>query len=364
MASSTHKYIIFTSMGCAGALLVVVGLLAVLSLHNPAVSRLMREEPTTLRSADALDSLDAVRAWYRATANAGAAYAFAPRGSTDGAEPVLAVWRDSSQALLIPLGDTFPVDSRQYRTWGRLVDWVMVDSLVAAARRPWRSGWSPIAAADSGRVWRGLLSPVVVVSTTRQVLAAARHEERNGRRARADTLVRAVVTLGRRLQEDVATPHVTLGRRIEYDALGVLARMYGRWNRPAARDSAAAALARADTDLVRWRAALRLIQTAAVLPEHAAAIAKRAEDPTWPLALRGEMVLAIGFAWAYNGLEVTTGPDRRRRAALAELARAPLPVILAKTLRAARAAAAGSLASRFEASTRYRNLAQAEWWVF
>ena len=79
-------------------------------------------------------------------------------------------------------------------------------------------------------------------------------------------MVRAVVTLGRRLQQDVATPHVNLGLRLERDALHVLARMYARWGRAPARDSALAAASRADSAVARWRDAVRLIQTAAVLP--------------------------------------------------------------------------------------------------
>ena len=177
-------------------------------------------------------------------------------------------------------------------------------------------------------------------------------------------MVRAVVTLGRRLQQDVAAPHVTLGLRVEGDALHVLARMYDRWGRRPARDSALAAATRADSLIARWRNAVRLIQTAAVLPDHAATLATAIEDPAWPLALRAEMVLAIGFAWAYNGTELTAGVDAHRRAVLDELARERLPRTLVDVLTAARIAAAADFKGRIASSVRYRGLAQSEWWTF
>src|SRR5436190_2212482 len=250
MASSTHKYVIFTAMGCAGAVVVALVVVVVATQHEGGgFGRLMREEPSTFRSSAAVDSLAAVRAWYRRPANAGGAFALRPRGSGDGAPIALAVWRDTVGAAWRPFGDTFPHGSRQYQSWGRNVASDAVDSLLAAARRPWRTGWSPLAAPDAGQVWRGLLSPVVVVSSARELMSGARLEEQQGRRARADSMVRAVVTLGRRLQEDVAMPHVALGLRLERDALHVLAGMYGRWGRSPASDSARAAEVRADERL-------------------------------------------------------------------------------------------------------------------
>ena len=365
MASSTHKYVIFTAMGCAGAVVVALVVVVVATQHEGGgFGRLMREEPSTFRSSAAVDSLAAVRAWYQRPADAGGAFALRPRGSGDGAPIALAVWRDTVGAAWRPFGDTFPQGSRQYQSWGRNVASDDVDSLLAAARRPWRTGWSPLAAPDAGQVWRGLLSPVVVVSSARELMSGARLEEQQGRRARADSMVRAVVTLGRRLQEDVATPHVAFGLRLERDALHVLAGMYGRWGRSPASDSARAAEVRADEGIARWRNAVRLIQTAAVLPDHAAALAAAAADPSWPLALRAEMILAIGFAWAYNGSEVAKGIDANRRVVLDALADERLPPALAAALGAARAAAAMDFKGRIESSVRYRMLAQTEWLVF
>ena len=365
MPSSTHKYIIFTSMGCGGAVVVAI-VLTILTTQRSGFGRRMLDEPSTLHSAVALDSLDTVRTWYRRPLpdQSGAAFALLSSAGGDGAPTALAIWRDSAAARWVPFGDTFPPQSRQGRAWGRNVDWDQVDSLLAAARRPWRPGWTPVARPDAERVWRGLLSPVAVISSARELMGGARRQEQQGRRARADSMVRAVVTLGRRLQQDVAAPHVTLGLRVEGDALHVLARMYDRWGRRPARDSALAAAARADSLIARWRDAVRLIQTAAVLPDHAATLATAIKDPAWPLALRAEMVLAIGFAWAYNGTELTAGVDAHRRAVLDELAREQLPRTLIDVLTAARIAAAADFKGRIASSVRYRGLAQSEWWTF
>jgi len=363
MPSSTHKYIIFTSMGCGGAIIVAI-ILMILTTQRSGFGRRMLDEPSTLHSAAALDSLDTVRTWYQRPADAGAAFALRSVGGGDGAPTALAIWRDSVDARWVPFGDTFPAESRQARAWGRNVDWDQVDSLLAAARRPWQPGWTPVARPDAERVWRGLLSPVAVISSARELMGGARLQEQQGRRARADSMVRAVVTLGRRLQQDVAAPHVTLGLRVEGDALHVLARMYDRWGRRPARDSALAAATRADSLIARWRNAVRLIQTAAVLPDHAATLATAIEDPAWPLALRAEMVLAIGFAWAYNGTELTAGVDAHRRAVLDELARERLPRTLVDVLTAARIAAAADFKGRIASSVRYRGLSQSEWWTF
>src|SRR5205809_906711 len=279
MPSNTHKYIIFTSMGCGGALVIAL-IVAVLMTQHGGLGRLMRDEPSTLHSPAALDSLAAVRAWYHGQPQAGTAYALRPAGAGDGARAALSIWRDTASVVWVPFGDTFPPDSRQFRAWGQDVDWQDVDSLLAAARRPWRPGWSPLATPDAERVWRGLLSQVAVLSTARQLMGGARLQERLGRRA------------------------------------------------------------------------------------HAAALAGAVEDSDWPIALRAEMVLAIGFGWAYNGTEMATGIDAHRSAVLDELAHQRLPPALLATLAAARAAATGDFKGRIEAGSRYRALAQSAWWAF
>src|SRR5437016_8402210 len=234
MPSNTHKYIIFTSMGCGGAVRVPL-IVAVLMTPHAGRGRSRRAEPSPLPSPAALDPLAAERAWYHGQPPAGTAYALRPAGAGAGARAALSIWRDTASMVWIPFGDTFPANSRQFRSWGQDVDWQDVDSLLAAARRPWRPGWSPLATPDAERVWRGLLPQAAFLVTARRRMGGARLQERLGRRARADSMVRAVVTLGRRLQQDVATPHVNLGLRLERDALHVLARMYARWGRAPAR---------------------------------------------------------------------------------------------------------------------------------
>src|SRR2546425_5827352 len=153
MASSTHKYVVFTAMGCAGAVVVALVVMVVATQRGGGgggLGRLMREEPSTLHSSAAVDSLAAVRAWYQRPANVGAAFALRPAGSGDGAPIALAVWHDTVDAAWRPFGDTFPPGSRQYESWGRNVDWGDVDSLLAAARRPGRGGWAALPRAGAG----------------------------------------------------------------------------------------------------------------------------------------------------------------------------------------------------------------------
>src|SRR5947207_1899142 len=160
MPSSTHKYIIFTSMGCGGAVVVAI-VLTILTTQRSGFGRRMLDEPSTLHSAVALDSLDTVRTWYRRPLpdQSGAAFALLSSAGGDGAPTALAIWRDSAAARWVPFGDTFPAESRQRRAWGRNVDWDQVDSLLAAARRPWRPGWTPVARPDGERVRRGAPDP-------------------------------------------------------------------------------------------------------------------------------------------------------------------------------------------------------------
>src|SRR5438034_965481 len=150
MPSNTHKYIIFTSMGCGGALVIAL-IVAVLMTQHGGLGRLMRDEPSTLHSPAALDSLAAVRAWYHGQPQAGTAYALRPAGAGDGARAALSIWRDTASVVWVPFGDTFPPDSRQFRAWGQDVDWQDVDSLLARAgqrargREPCRLGGRPLA---------------------------------------------------------------------------------------------------------------------------------------------------------------------------------------------------------------------------
>jgi len=61
---------------------------------------------------------------------------------------------------------------------------------------------------------------------------------------------------------------------------------------------------------------------------------------------------------------MATGIDAHRSAVLDELAHQRLPPALLATLAAARVAATGDFKGRIEAGSRYRALAQSEWWAF
>src|SRR2546427_4065954 len=100
MPSNTHKYIIFTSMGCGGALVIAL-IVAVLMTQHGGLGRLMRDEPSTLHSPAALDSLAAVRARYHRQPQARTPHALRPARARDGAPAALPIWRATSRAVWI-----------------------------------------------------------------------------------------------------------------------------------------------------------------------------------------------------------------------------------------------------------------------
>src|SRR2546426_12828626 len=92
MPSNTHKYIIFTSMGCGGALVIAL-IVAVLMTQHGGLGRLMRDEPSTLHSPAALDSLAAVRARDHRPPPAGTPHPLRPPRAGEGAGAALSHWR-------------------------------------------------------------------------------------------------------------------------------------------------------------------------------------------------------------------------------------------------------------------------------
>src|SRR3989442_9285383 len=101
MPSNTHKYIIFTSMGCGGALVIAL-IVAVLMTQHGGLGRLMRDEPSTLHSPAALDSLAAVRAWYHGQPPAGTAHPLRPPRAGPGAPAAPRIWPRTARLLVSP----------------------------------------------------------------------------------------------------------------------------------------------------------------------------------------------------------------------------------------------------------------------
>src|SRR5207247_1577192 len=80
-----------------------------------------------------------------------------------------------------------------------------------------------------------VLDPIPVLSAGRALLARGRWDVEHGRPADADSVVRAAITVGRHLQDDLALPHVVLGARIEREAVQMLAAVYHNAGRFAQR---------------------------------------------------------------------------------------------------------------------------------
>jgi hypothetical protein len=273
-------------------------------------------------------------------------YTLPAQRAGDGAATASLVWTDLAFAHeFIVFGDTFPVDDRRRRRWIEAAQWDVVDSLRAAALRSWPLERA-LRAADSTAEEGEPLTPPRVLSATRAVLARARTAAALGDSAEADTLARAAITIGRRLQRDHRLHRVLLGARIEREAFGVLAGIA-----PAART--AAALARADTAAAAVALAYRSLVVAGALADHCPELFALAHDPEVPLAVRHAAVLAIGYGWVFAPAEQQK-IDARRGKALADLGSASLPLELREAVEASRRAHGLSIFRRIETAAYVR----------
>lgn len=360
MKASAHKYIVMTGLGCAvvGILLVVLGVvLAVrrspLGSDKSLFSRITQEMYSPAHARAAFDSLEALD--FASLAPPSRRHTLPARGTGNGAAAAMRVWRDSAYAhRVIWFGDTLPDTSSRRAEWLASAEWPAVDSLLAAARRPWQLTGGAAAGPDtSGRLRDMLLDPGPMLWTTRAMLARA-HALAERAPARADTLVFAVITIARRLEEDALLGHALLGYRIERDALSMLWTMWQN----AERDEWEDVLddqGRVEEAEDLLRRAAQLIRRAGPLPEQAPALASRVLDPRLPLPIRGEIALAIGYGWAYDPAEgqVISGV---RRETLDDLAGHDLPHGLAGVVRGGRAAARAGFTRRFVLSREYQAL--------
>lgn len=267
------------------------------------------------------------------------------RGSGNGAATAIRLWIDTGfYRPLVPFGDTLPDGDRRKMRWTNSETWNVVDSLRAAALRPWdlRAALGRGQPTDSGY---GVFAPRVF-TTTRAMLARARVDGVRGKSGEADTLTRAVITIGRYLQGDSRLYHVLLGARVEREALYVLRAIeeQGGLGHPSPRTLAA--LSRADDVVTAAEGAYRFLTAAGALPHNCPALADLVRDPALPLAVRQAAVHAIGFGWAFSSLEQASIDDRRGKA-LAGLADAELPPELHTAVRVARSVVDLPLFKRF-----------------
>ncbi|HEY3280582.1 MAG TPA: hypothetical protein VGJ83_08715 [Gemmatimonadales bacterium] len=352
MPRSTHKKILLAAWVCAGLLgaLMAVGVATVLVQDPDFFRNEFATEPgayTADRARTALDSLRRLDFGVIARLPAVDRYTLPARRSGDGAATAALVWTDLAFAHeFIVFGDTFPDDDRRRRRWMEAAQWDVVDSLRAAALRSWRLEGA-FRAPDSIGGDGEALTPPRVLSATRAVLARARTAAARGDAAEADTLARAAITIGRRLQRDHRLHRVLLGARIEREAFGVLAAID-------TGPRTAAALARADTAAAVVALAYRSLVVAGALADHCPELSALARDPDVPLAVRHAAVLAIGYGWVFSFAEQQK-IDARRGKALADLSGPPpLPAELREAVDAGRRVHNLSLFRRLEAAAYVR----------
>ncbi|OLC03623.1 MAG: hypothetical protein AUH78_18680 [Gemmatimonadetes bacterium 13_1_40CM_4_69_8] len=366
MKSSTHKRIVLAGFGCAGvlAVLVVAALLSVPRFDSEDLAKPSRYSAGHAAAAldslrtETLPALDGLRHddRYVLRPRPRPRPPPLPRSGRDGAVAAVRVWRDPEIALeRVPYGDTAPLGSAERRQWMATAQWAQADSLLEAATRPWGRVSAVLAALDSSDdPFLPVLDPLPVLSAARALLARARWDVEHGRPADADTAVRAAITVGRHLQDDLALPHVVLGARIEREAVHMLAAVYHNAGRFAQRDRADAYLARVDSNLAALRHGLSQIRAAGALADNAAALVGWARHDALPLAVRRELILAVAFGWAYSDPETRGGPGDGRKEALAQLAGAGLPAELAGIVRRGTAAFGYNLLRRLTVAWRYK----------
>ncbi len=362
MQASTHKKIVLAGCGCGGLLaaaVVVAAVVAVLADPDTFRAEFTAEQGVfaPARARAALDSLRPADIVVVARLPAGDPFTLPSRRAGDGAATAVAVWTDLTFAHgFILFGDTFPDGDRRRRRWIEAAQWDVVDSLRAAAFRSWRLA-DALRAAHPGPGGAEPLTPPRVLSATRAVLARARTAAGRGDAAEADTLARAALTIGRRLQRDYRLRHVVLGARIEREAFRVLVGIHaGR------RAVTGGGVARADTALAAAERVYRSLVIAGALADHCPELVALARDTTLPLSVRREAVLAIGYGWVFAPAEQRK-IDARRGKALADLGAGNLPPELREAVAAGRRVYGLSLFQRLEAAAAVRSAWSAWRWA-
>lgn len=307
MQPATHKRIVFGAIGCSGLLaLLIVG--SVLMVKRTGVAPPPSQLPLApVTAAAALDSLSTydLQALF---APPDAPFALAPSTAR-----MIARWRPDGRRAAVQFLDTAPADSRQGRSWRDAGAAVVIESLPPGA---------PLPPADSQPGGRA-------------ILAAARVRRDSGDAARARVAVALAV---QRAREFEARPDVLMlvsGLRLERDALEMLAGDSMLAGGASARAFAAASLVAMDRRLREVRSVRTLIAAAGASAASVPTLAAWARDSTLPLAIRDELIRAVGFGWVLNPQEVTYGLDTVRTASIRSLAAVAWPPALAQTLREA-----------------------------
>lgn len=304
MQPATHKRIIFGAIGCSG-MLVVLMVASVLSLKRSGVAPPPSELPIApVTASAALDSLSAYD-FHALFAPPDAPFMLLP------ADRVIARWRPDRPRTVVQFLDTAPPDSRQGRTWRAVGASVVVESLPAGTPLP-----------DSQPFGRA-------------ILAAARVRLESGDPAHARDAVALAIRHAREFERRSDVLMVVAGLHLERDALEMLARDSLLAGGEAAQALARASLVAMDRRLREVRSVRTLIAAAGASAAGVPTLATWAQDSTLPLAIRDELIRAVGFGWALDPPEVTYGLDTVRAASIKRLAAIAWPPALARTLREA-----------------------------
>lgn len=323
MQPATHKRIVFGAIGCSGllALLMVASVLMV--KHSgvaPPPSELPRAPVTGAAALDSLSDYD-LQALF---APPDAPFMLVPSTRT------IARWHPGSPRTAVQFLDTAPPDSWQGRTWREVGAAVVVESLPAGVPQP-----------DSQPLGRA-------------VLAAARVRLDSGDPARARDAVALAVRHAREFERRPDVLMVVAGLHLERDALEMLARDSLLAGGASARALAQASLVAMDRRLREVRSVRTLIAAAGASAAAVPTLATWARDSTLPLAIRDEMIRAVGFGWVLDPPEVTFGLDTVRAKSIRSLAAVPWPPALAQTLKEA-TLGSPNMAERLRLSISYRS---------
>lgn len=322
MQPATHKKVVFGAIGCSGLLAVLI-VASLLMVRHTGVAPPPAELPIArISAAAALDSLPAydLRALF---APPDAPFALVPSAR------VIARWRPGRPHTAVQFLDTAPPDSWQGRSWRDVGAAVLVDTLPAGAPLP-----------DSEPIGRA-------------ILAAARVLLESGDPARAREAVALAARHARLFERRPDVLMVVAGLRLERDALEMLAGDATLAGGASAQARAEASLVAMDRRLLEVRSVRSLIAAAGTSPAAVSTLAAWARDSTLPLAIRDELIRAVGFGWVLDPREVTYGLDTIRVASMRDLAAAAWPPDLARTLKEA-ALGSPNLMSRMRLSISYR----------
>jgi hypothetical protein len=313
----THKKLIYGAFGCGGLLAVLI-VASWLFVAKSGFETPPSQPPVTPAQASAaLDSLS--------TYDLAALIPVPPPLDAR----TFARWRTTSRPVMV-FGDTFPPDSWQSTTWHSAGRGVVIESL--PGRPP-----APAESQPPGHA----------------ILAAARTALESGDAGRSRAAIRLAIQSARDLQARSDLLLVILGIRLERDAYDMIRRDAQLAESDSVRLLAPSMLAALDRRLGEVRQVRALIATSGATPAGASALTEWVLDSGVPLAVRDEIIRAIGFGWVLDPQEVSLGLDSERVAAVQRLAGVALPQDLQRTLRSATLGRPG-ITQRFDLAISYR----------